>query len=81
MSEWISVTDRLPDDGASVVMAFSNNDPECTGYYSRILNAELDGDVEVWRAYSPAGAVDVTNVTHWLLYPEPPRDPSKEGRA
>lgn len=62
-SEWISVKERLPENG-QVVLAYSNFWKEetrmCTNYYT-------DGEFVTYPAFEKT-----INVTHWQPLPAPP---------
>lgn len=61
VQEWISVKDRVPDEGASVNVC-------CTGGY--VMHA-LWRD-RIWR--NSYGCYLWANVTHWMPLPEPPKE-------
>lgn len=66
MSDWIPVTERLPEDDV-IVLAYapSANEPIWPAYLSD------EGEVQShWRW--PDGEVIDYTVTHWQLFPEPP---------
>jgi Protein of unknown function (DUF551) len=68
MSEWISVKDRLPEDGIPVITVYSG----CTQHITYWL---VDGSW--YPAYSdeeedPTGVIEGV-FTHWMHLPEPPK--------
>lgn len=60
---WIKVTDRLPDSGECVLL-YSPKFSVCEGAWLSEV-----GYFEQWRWNSM-----LTNVTHWMPLPEPPKD-------
>jgi hypothetical protein len=71
--EWISVEDRLPDDGAEVLACNLALVACDNGFGSRFV-AWLDYDTAPpqWIV----SGEEKEEVTHWMPLPEPPRDPS-----
>ena len=70
MTDWISVDDRLPEDGEEVIILCYGSEPK-GGYYideytNHIYWSRGDSDGE--RCY------DFTDITHWMPLPEPPHD-------
>ncbi len=70
MSEWISVTDRLPDDGRFVLSCFiahagGKQRVVRLLHYNYELLMWLDDDSEDVRQYQ-------WEVTHWMELPETP---------
>ena len=63
MSEWISVKDRLPDEGEAVLV-FSSY--WCSNSFVATL---IRGE---WKASSILSRPDL--VTHWMPLPEPPEE-------
>lgn len=65
MNEWISVKDRLPKEGQSVLCCNSQIS------YKKVYERGIfyDGDT---HCYYPIGKVE--NVTYWMPLPEPPKD-------
>ena len=58
MSEWISVEDRLPESGGRYLVIL-NNGQLC---------------IAIWvAAYWAIGVDTISNVTHWMPLPEPPK--------
>jgi hypothetical protein len=63
MNAWISVLDRLPDDGLAVLVACPlAGEPVWIAYY--------DSEELFWRW--PDGSVVPEMVTHWMDLPELP---------
>jgi hypothetical protein len=79
MSEWISVEDRLPNEGSFVVAArmYDYCDPDAcvcdflNGHFllstDGLLASNNDGGAEVEMDFKP---------THWMLLPELPKEVS-----
>lgn len=61
-SEWISVEERMPEDGSEVLASVDENSDDC-GLHVCVYH---DGTFE----RSEAGYV--WGVTHWMPLPEPP---------
>ena len=61
MSEWISVKDRLPEDGFCHCLFYSASEDMSAvgGCHKGVIQAN---DEEVFH----------NNITHWMLLPEPP---------
>lgn len=77
MSEWISVDDRMPDDGT--YLAHTAN-----GTHIKILDYAKDlhkihkfdfkkGDSGFYGCDSEYGYYKLDDVTHWMPLPEPPK--------
>ena len=67
-SQWIPVTDLLPDDSRGVIL--------CTR--SRIVGVGFyDNNTSNWVQYYSGGGICV-DVTHWMPLPEPPKGESNE---
>lgn len=67
MAEWISVKDRLPENGVYVLVC---------GPRGGIQLAQMRGDrcdhrYIWWKAY---GTRKFTTCTHWMPLPEPPKE-------
>lgn len=81
MSEWISVNDRLPEYGDSVLIAVPGEDCPVIGWIN-----EVDGWKEssefievVGNAYLCRSIEDqITKVTHWKELPSMPDDQQGE---
>lgn len=77
MSEWISVTKRLPDPIDRYVLV-SGVDPKLYGHREFHVCALDDDDhgftgpASEWRWMTEAGRV-ISEVTHWMPLPEPPK--------
>ena len=71
MSEWISVSDRLPEMGIYVLVSCTMKVTDKIRYEKAIVMAFVceDGfvDVELDKAIT-------AGVTHWLPLPEPPKE-------
>jgi len=66
MSEWISVKDRLPEMGVSV-LGMTKKNPFC-GYAPAVVVRLKNGwSQDALHEY-------VTNVTHWMPLPAPPEE-------
>lgn len=66
MSEWISVKDRLPNEGAYVLGLSDDGVIEC-----RVTNGVLKS---VWFSSHGCGCCAEDDViTHWMPLPEPPK--------
>lgn len=61
--EWISVNDRLPDDGQEVV-TYKNGIYEIQKYEKR-RNGWISRSYWFWT---------MATVTHWMPLPEPPKE-------
>lgn len=65
---WISVKDRLPEIGTSILYcAFGRSVGE--GTYQG-----FDGNHHVWNMYAVSGTHWDDEVTHWMPLPEPPKE-------
>ena len=60
MTEWISTTDRLPDDDSTVLIAMDDGEV-WTGYI----------EASQWR-YVSGEPITAARITHWMEFPEPP---------
>ena len=75
--EWISVEDRLPDEGEVVSVYEALTKEVYTGklvtnytHYCKYCNRGIEGkEVTIWD--TPI-AEDFSDVTHWMPLPEPP---------
>lgn len=67
--QWISVKDRLPDNGTSVIIIRFNNgmffEPDIAGFLNGefVPDTSLSDDVEFNDKW----------ITHWMPLPEPPK--------
>ena len=64
MSEWIPVTDRLPEDGSDI-LAYAEN-----GEDARIVPANYDRGTWFDCCFNRV----TENITHWMPLPEPPKE-------
>lgn len=67
MTEWIAVTEQLPQIGRNVLM-FSTK--------GRCAEGEFDGSG--WWQYRWSAWIDSQEVTHWMPLPEPPERGANE---
>lgn len=67
MSEWISVDERLPEKGQSVIFAIFNGNLGF-GY----LVERRDGGFHFNDYLDDEPLVNISGVTHWMPLPEPP---------
>jgi hypothetical protein len=78
VSEWISVEDRLPDEGSLVVAAhiyeyYSQPDVACCNHYNG--NFFLADDGLDASSYDGGAVIKIDFlITHWMLLPEPPKN-------
>jgi hypothetical protein len=79
-SKWISVEDRLPENGRYLVFQKSFiSGGHCdfatfTQCYSGLLGDPMNGK-QLWYKYDGEyGDYEVTNVTHWMPLPKPPKE-------
>lgn len=78
MTDWISVKERLPDDGVEVLACYNN--------IYKVLDKKIDSfEIEMLRYFSSGIGkwVDRTNyeyvgITHWMPLPEPPKESDAE---
>ena len=65
LSNWISVNERLPEDGVDVLVGydFADNDPFIMTYEDGRWFYGIDGDFMLNN-----------NITHWMPLPEPPNE-------
>lgn len=69
MSEWISVTEKFPEDCTNVLVY---------GQHWKYRIAQLDfyaGNAKAWYQLDGGfiGHVNSSNITHWQPLPEPPK--------
>ena len=68
MSKWISVKDRLPEDGTYLAL---NSERSVVANYGLLTNGE-----GVWQLYIPGVAIlfqpILKEVTHWMPLPDAP---------
>ena len=75
MSDWISVEDRLPEEGPVLVRwvgeFFGHEDPRTdVGYYDDPADYDDPDDGQGWLFWRHEQEI---KVTHWMPLPEPPR--------
>lgn len=63
-TKWIPVTERLPDDSATVNLC-TRSRIVGTGFYNKYTKS--------WTQYYSGGSISV-DVTHWMPLPEPPKE-------
>ena len=81
VQEWISVTERLPEeDGAYLVTTNSFGDRQSVKFRwfakdgENIDAYDLAGQKDVWYLYdSECGYISINSVTHWMPLPQPPK--------
>ena len=64
VQEWISVNDRLPEDGVRVLAAHDDGVVRigiCRGYFPAVMSKKHEK------------AFEFAEVTHWMHLPEPPK--------
>ena len=67
VDRWISVKDRLPKIGQSVLIYY----PKWTGDEIQVANLEADGIMfDICGEFN----IGIETVTHWQPLPEPPKD-------
>lgn len=65
IGEWISVKDRLPEDGQEILIYVT-----VPGNMPIQVATCIDGDGELWL---DSGYSFGDDVTHWMELPEPPK--------
>ena len=68
VSEWVSVEDRLPEEGTKVILHFSNSAGK------HVCSAWFDGD-----KFTDYEGRTYNIVHHWKLFPQPPTNTEEEG--
>lgn len=75
ISRWISVKDRLPEDGVRVLVSANSksDDPvvAVTHYTHSLYGFNIKGWVEPWQYF-----FFEHEITHWMPLPEPPKEES-----
>jgi hypothetical protein len=66
--EWISVEDRLPEDGVDVLVYVENN------FIFTASHQYVTGGGDYWHEFPPSDIV--FKPTHWMPLPEPPEGAS-----
>lgn len=83
MGEWISVTDRLPDTDGKYLVCFGTYNTIGTCRFTENLE-RIDSDIfegenrPGWYDCEDGWPYEVTQVTHWMPLPEPPKGVSDE---
>ena len=75
MSEWISVKNRLPEQGEDVLMAFWCEENEYNNMAVGFL-VGTDEHMTMWAAYTDEAFYTDCDATptHWMPLPEPPEE-------
>ena len=73
MSEWISVKDKLPDTGISVIVR-QYEDKINNGTYVAWIEKLGIKDKPIWQYSWCCGCYVPREVTHWMPLPEPPKE-------
>ena len=72
MNEWISVKERLPEEGEEYAVVVSGKPCRNVTLDNAIELAVYDRDegwiLEMWQEWTNA------NITHWMPLPEPPKE-------
>ena len=68
--QWISVKDRLPKDGKNVLVLIP--------YRGVILNYVSYRESDEWYVPDRLGRFSLSDVTHWIPLPEPPKEAHDE---
>lgn len=63
MSNWISVEDKLPEEGVKVLCSYENYNKHAGFIVAMFVNGSFYGGGN----YAPRG------ITHWMPLPEPPK--------
>lgn len=67
MSEWISITDRLPEIGEDILIRV-----KCSSYYN-VEQGLYKGNNEWINCWFSIRNENLYRVTHWMPLPEPPK--------
>ncbi len=73
MSEWISVKDRLPEEGIPVIVCY-------LGYYDGMPCSDSLANIKCggwcwWEGYDCDNDEEIrVDVTHWMMLPDPPKE-------
>lgn len=70
VGDWVSIKDRLPKDGQDILVYLHN------GEETRI--APCNYDKGAWYDCVMNCAVAISNITHWMPLPEPPKEVKNE---
>ena len=66
VNDWISVNDRMPDNGQDVLVYIDDKEE------SRITGCNYDNGV--WYDCVMNCEIVIPNITHWMPIPEPPKE-------
>lgn len=64
MPQWISVKERLPEDGQVVLVIMPKGTVTLGGIHKKTQTWDVFLDMAIWTA----------EPTHWMLLPEPPKE-------
>lgn len=80
-SEWISVTDRLPEDCGRYLVCLGENDKRAYGngvhmawYYSGSKNWSFSLNTAILEGKESSTQIHSVDVTHYMPLPEPPTE-------
>jgi len=68
--EWISVDDRLPKNGETVIDCYLENTVQHVFHGYRIEHHQENGEMDCWWE-NDYGSIH--HVTHWTPFPRPPK--------
>lgn len=74
MSEWISVKDRLPDDDELVLVYTKDN----VMSVCPLVIANAFANLKNLKVWEDNNGYYVSDVTHWMPLPEPPKEDDAE---
>lgn len=66
VQEWIPVKDRLPENSDDVLL--------CRKWWNEIRNPQIGWYNEVSRSWFDLSNRKIHNVTHWMHFPQPPKE-------
>lgn len=73
--EWVSVKDRLPEDGDAYIVAGKKRNPgEPWEYFTDIAASNgryIDG---FWDTFNDWIEGNEVHITHWMNFPDPPKE-------
>lgn len=67
MNEWISVKDKLPEIGQTIICLYNSS----LKYKDNVIVCTYCGD-DIWEDYY--GCTTTERITHWMFLPSPPID-------